>query len=263
MREQNNNNELRKKIVEMITKAGEGHIPSAFSIVDIIEVLYAQHLKFDPKNPDWDDRDYFVLSKGHGSAALYVVMEKYGFITQKDLDECSSFNGILGGHPDASRIPGIEASTGSLGHGFPLAVGMALGMKIKKRSNHVLTLVGDGECHEGTIWESALIAQNLKLNNLCCIVDFNGSAAQIMPHPNLPGQWESFGWKVIEVDGHDSNDLNNAIQPFMQGAHNQPLAIIAHTIKGKGVSFMEAHGPWHHRIPNSKEYQSIMEELGI
>ena len=171
-------------------------------------------MKFKSNNPDWEDRDYFILSKGHASVALYVVLEKFGFISQKDLDEYGKFNAILGGHPDSTKIPGVEASTGSLGHGLPYAVGIALGQKIKKRSNKVYVLVGDGECHEGTIWESALVAQNLNLGNLCVIVDLNGSAAQILPHPDIKRQWKAFGWNVSEADGHNERELDSAFNTF-------------------------------------------------
>ena len=252
---------LRRKIVNTITRGGEGHIPSSFSIVDIINTIYSDHLKFKSNNPDWEDRDYFILSKGHASVALYVVLEKFGFISQKDLDEYGKFNAILGGHPDSTKIPGVEASTGSLGHGLPYAVGIALGQKIKKRSNKVYVLVGDGECHEGTIWESALVAQNLNLGNLCVIVDLNGSAAQILPHPDIKRQWKAFGWNVSEADGHNERELDSAFNTFKTDETDKPTVIVAHTVKGKGVSFMETHGAWHHKIPNQVQYNEIMEEL--
>jgi transketolase len=256
-------NDLRKKIVDMITNAGEGHIPSSFSIVDIISTIYDKSLKFDAKNVEWNERDYFILSKGHGGAALFVVLEKYGFITQQDLDQYSTKKGILGGHADRTKVPGVEASTGSLGHGFPFAMGKALGLKIKNKNNRVFCIVGDGECHEGSIWEAALVAQNLKLNNLCCFIDYNGSAAQILAHPNLLKQWEAFGWHVIEIDGHDQGDIEKALHAFTSKENEEkPMAVIAHTVKGKGVSFLETHGPWHHKIPNSEEYNAIMKELG-
>jgi transketolase len=257
------NEDLRKKIVDMITNAGEGHIPSSFSIVDIIETIYAKFLKFDPQNPNWDERDHFILSKGHGGAALYVVLEKHGFITQKDLELYSTEEGILGGHPDRTKVPGAEASTGSLGHGLPFAMGTALGFKIKKQDNKVFSVVGDGECHEGTIWETALVAQNLKLNNLCCFIDYNGSSAQILPHPNMVDQWKAFGWHVVEVDGHDQDEIEKVLKAFTSGeSGDKPMAVVAHTVKGKGVSFLETHGPWHHKIPNEEEYKMIMKELG-
>lgn len=256
------NNDLRARIVEMITKAGEGHIPSSFSIVDIIASLYDKFLKFDPKDPRSEARDFFVLSKGHGCAALYVVLEKHGFLTKRDIEQYGTYAGILGGHPDRTKVPGAEASTGSLGHGFPSAAGIALGLKIQGRPNRVVALVGDGECHEGTIWETALAAQNMKLDNLLCIVDLNGSAAQILPHPDMAGQWRAFGWDAVEIDGHDQDEIDGALGQFFNGRRERPMVIVAHCIKGKGVSFLETHGPWHHKIPNPEEFKAIMRELG-
>jgi transketolase len=256
------NSDLRARIVDMITNAGEGHIPSAFSIVDIIETLYAKFLKYDPEDPRSPDRDYFILSKGHGCAALYVVLEKYGFLSKQEIDRYGHYDGVLGGHPDRTKVAGAEASTGSLGHGFPTAVGIALGLRIRGRPNRVVALVGDGECHEGTVWESALVAQNLRLDNLCCIVDFNGSAAQILPHPNIVKQWEAFGWDAVEIDGHNGGEIEGALGLFSNARRERPLVIVARNVKGKGVSFFETHGPWHHKIPNREEYQAIMRELG-
>ena len=255
------NIQLRIKIIDMITRAGEGHIPSSFSIVDIVDVIYGKVLRFKADNPEWSERDYFILSKGHGAAALFVVLEKYGFIAEADLSNYGKFDSILGGHPDRTKVPGVEASTGSLGHGFPFSIGIALGLKIKCKRNKVITLVGDGECHEGTIWEGALVAQNLNLHNLCCIVDYNHSSSQILPHPNLAMQWKAFGWHVLEIDGHEQSDMENAMQSFYAESSDKPTAIIAHTVKGKGVDFLEVHGPWHHKIPNDEEYKRIMKAL--
>jgi transketolase len=256
------NNDLRLKIVDMITKAGEGHIPSSFSIVDIVDAIYGKFLKYNADDPEWNERDYFVLSKGHAAAALFVVLQKYGLLTPNDLDNYGKFNAILGGHPDRTKVPGAEASTGSLGHGFPFSMGISLGLKIQGRQNKVITLVGDGECHEGTIWETALVAQKMQLTNFCCIVDFNGSAAQILPHPNITKQWEAFGWEVKEICGHDADQIRDALKWFFERKNTKPFVIIAHDVKGKGVSFMEVHGPWHHKIPNADEYQRIKKELG-
>ena len=255
------NSDLRKAIVDLVIKGKGGHIPSAFSIVDIIDTAYGGLLRYDPKNPDWDGRDYFILSKGHGCAALYVVLKKYGFVTQSDMDKYLSFEGILGGHPDKTKVPGVEASTGSLGHGLPFSTGIALGLKIKDMTNRVIVLVGDGECHEGTIWEAALVSQNYKLNNLCCIVDLNGSAEQVLPHPDISEQWSAFGWRVRVIDGHDVNQISAALSEFYSYKGEQPTAIIANTVKGKGVGMMETHGPWHYKVPNREEYEAILAEL--
>ena len=257
------NNELRKKIVDMVYKAGEGHIPSAFSIIDIIAYLYDKVIKFDPKNPAWDERDYFILSKGHGCAALYIVLEKQGFLTQKDLNCKSTKGGILGGHPDRTKVPGIEASTGSLGHGLSTGLGIALGLKLRSKKNKVIVLVGDGECNEGTVWEAALVAANLKLGNLCCIVDNNGSAAQVLPVPDLPDKWRSFGWDTYRINGHKEKEIERVFKKIKFNFDSNPKVIIADTVKGKGVSFMETHGPWHYKVPNKEELELIYRELAL
>lgn len=255
------NKDLRIKIAEIIHNAGEGHIPSAYSIIDILSVLYGKFLKYDPKNPDWEDRDYFILSKGHGCAALWVILERYGFITKHDLDRKSQEDGILGGHPDCIRVPGVEASTGSLGHGIATALGIALGLRIRKKPNRAIALIGDGESNEGTVWECALVAANLKLGNLCVIVDVNGSTAQILPVPNMKKKWESFGWEAYEIDGHSEQEIESALNKISFELSGKPKVIIANTLKGRGVSFMEVHGPWHAKAPNKEEMEKIREEL--
>jgi len=255
------NNDLRITISNMVHKSGEGHIPSSFSIVDIIDHLYGNVLNVKSDNPDWDGRDYFILSKGHGCGALYAVLHKYGFITDLDIEDYSTSKGILGGHPDSTHVPGAEASTGSLGHGFPTAVGIALGLKIKKEQNKVFALLGDGECHEGTIWEAANIAANRELNNLCAIVDWNRSAAQLMPQDDLPEKWKAFGWDVHIIDGHSSEDMEKTFKEILMSGNKKPKAIIANTIKGKGISFIEGHGPWHHKVPSDEELELIKNEL--
>ncbi len=257
------NKELRKAIVKLVYEGKDGHIPSGLSIIDIVDYLYKAVLKYDPNRPDWEERDYFILSKGHGCTALYVVLEKYGFITKKDLSTFCRKGGILGEHPDCTKIPGVEASTGSLGHGFPFGVGIALGLKIQKRPNKVFVLVGDGECHEGTVWESANIAANQKLNNLFVIVDWNKSAAQLMPIEDMEGRWKAFGWDVTVIDGHDIGQIKSAFSTVIDKSREmtRPSVILAHTVKGKGVPFMEGHGLWHHRIPNEEEYSQIMDIL--
>jgi transketolase len=254
------NKDLRIKIVELIRNAKEGHIPSSFSIVDIIDHLYGNVLSYKIDEPEWLRRDFFILSKGHGCAGLYVVLHKYGLVGDKDIELYSRLGGVLGGHPEIS-VPHIEASTGSLGHGFPTAMGIALGLKIQERSNRVFALLGDGECHEGTIWESANVAANQKLGNLCAIVDWNQSGAQLMPEDDLPARWKSFGWDVQVIDGHDKGSISNVFNQLDFSSEGKPSVVIAKTIKGKGVSFIEGHGPWHHKIPNEDEFEQIMVEL--
>jgi transketolase len=246
----------------MVHNSGEGHIPSSYSIVDIIHFLYSEILSYDIINPDWNERDYFILSKGHGCGALWAVLQEFGFLTEKDIALYSKFKGILGGHPDKIKVNGVEASTGSLGHGFPYAVGIALGLKVKSMKNRVIALLGDGECQEGTVWEACNIAANRELGNICAIVDWNKSAQQLMPIEDLSARWKAFGWQVKTVNGHSKKELRSAFS-LIDFESNQPTVIIADNIKGKGVSFIEGHGVWHHRVPNLDEMRSIKEELRI
>jgi len=255
------NKDLRRKIVDMVVTGGDGHIPSAFSIIDIVTLLYKKILKFDAKNPEWLDRDYFILSKGHGCLALYVNLHRHGFITDDDIAMFCKSGGILGEHPDRTKIPGAEASTGSLGHGLGFAVGIAIGLKIQNLNNKVFVLVGDGECQEGTVWESANVACNRKLGNLCVIVDWNQSGMQLMPFDDMPKKWAAFGWNVYLVDGHSDNDILEVLNKIEFTTDGIPSVIVANTIKGKGVPMLEGHGIWHHRIPNDQEYQKIIEVL--
>jgi len=254
---------LRLRIAQLVRDSGEGHIPSSFSIVDIIDALYRNVLTFDKQDPDSAERDYFILSKGHGAAALYVVLAKNGLLSENEMNLYGKKHGVLGGHPDVTRVPFIEASTGSLGHGFPTSVGTALGLRIQNLDNKVFALLGDGECHEGTIWEAANIAANLKLGNLIAIVDWNGSAAQLMPLDDLPAKWRAFGWHVIEANGHDPDELDSTFDKLELQMVGSPTVVICHTIKGKGVSFVEGHGPWHHKVPNESEMMQIKTELEL
>jgi transketolase len=255
------NNDLRREIVNLVYNGKDGHIPSSLSIVDMIDVLYGKFLKVDPKNPAWPERDYFVLSKGHGCVALYVTLHKYGFLTDEHMETFCREDGILGEHPDCTVVPGVEASTGSLGHGFPFAVGIALGLKIRNLPNRVFVMMGDGECHEGTVWEAANVAHNRDLGNMCVLVDWNGSAAQLMPKDDLPGKWRAFGWNSIVIDGHDEEQIANAVASVTFQVPGVPTAIVARTTKGKGLPFIEGHGQWHHRIPTPEEYNKMMELL--
>jgi transketolase len=256
------NRDLRKTVVSTVFNGKDGHIPSALSILDILDTLYGGFLKVDAKNPSWVDRDYFVLSKGHGCVALYSVLAKYGFITAEDLKErfCRS-GAILGEHPDCNKVPGVEASTGSLGHGFPFAVGIALGLRIKSQANRVICVVGDGECQEGTVWEAASVAANKKLGRLCVFVDWNGSAAQLLPLDDVPAKWKAFGWNVQTVDGHNPEEIRAALARVSFDDDSPPSVIVARTTKGRGISFIEGHGAWHHRIPTLDEYNTMIHEL--
>jgi len=255
------NSDLRRRIVDLVYAGRDGHIPSAFSIVDIISTLYREVLRVDPKNPDWPKRDYFILSKGHGCVALYTVLADRGFLTEEDLATFCRKGGILGEHPDRNKVPGIEASTGSLGHGFPFSVGIAIGLKLRKQSNKVVTLLGDGECHEGSIWESAHLAANHKLSNLTVVVDWNQSGQQLLPLDDIPRKWRAFGFETTVIDGHSESDLLSALQAARLNESDRPSAVIAKTTKGKGVPIMEGHGPWHHKVPSEDEYKQIMQVL--
>lgn len=250
---------LRLRIAEMVFSSGEGHIPSSFSIVDIVFAFYHSILRVNPKSPTADDRDFFVLSKGHGAAALFAVLEEFGFISAEEVAKYSTAEGILGGHPDSTRVPGVEFSTGSLGHGLPMAVGVAFGQKILGKPNRVLALLGDGECHEGTVWEAANVAANLALTNLTVVVDWNGSGAQLLYIDDLPMKWKSFGWDVSVIDGHDYESIVQSVTGT--GEPLKPRVVLAKTEKGHGAMTVTGHGKWHHRIPNKDEFAQICSEI--
>lgn len=248
---------IKKNIVQIATASKEGHIPSAFSILDILWILYDGIINIDPLEPEAESRDRFILSKGHASLALYFILAEKGFIQPESLENFGSYDCILGGHPDTCKVPGVEASTGSLGHGFPMAVGMALGMKIKKQVGRVYTIIGDGESNEGTIWESALLAAHHNLDNLCLIVDHNHSTDRALMVDDLAEKFRSFGWEAVTIDGHNHDEVREALT----FESNKPLAIIAETIKGKGVASMENNPSWHHKFPTPEELENILVEL--
>ncbi|MGH2508782.1 MAG: transketolase, partial [Ktedonobacteraceae bacterium] len=248
--------ELRKTIITTAARAGEGHIPSALSIIDIIWVLYDRVLRYNAADPKWQHRDRFVLSKGHGCLALYSVLAAKGFYDLTELESFGRAGSRFGGHPDCNKVPGVEASTGSLGHGLPIAVGMALGLKIRGNQERVFVLIGDGECNEGTIWESALLGHYRRLGNLTCIVDYNHSSDRALGLGDLRAKFEAFGWSTREIDGHDHDQIYDAL-----GCHRElegsPMAIIANTIKGNGCAQMRNNPAWHHRAPTPDELASI------
>lgn len=254
------NSELRAEIVRIVHESGEGHIPSCFSIVDIIEVVYKEHVNLELASSDDPNRDVFILSKGHGALALYVVLKKFGLVKASELDSYSQRNGKFAGHPDRKKHSAIEASTGSLGHGMPMAVGAALGKRITNRSGRVICLVGDGETHEGTIWEAAHFAANNSLDNLTVIVDRNESSLQLLPIDSLDKKFEAFGWDTVIVDGHNPDEVSKAIA--RPPSNSMPRVLIARTVKGRGAKTVEGHGAWHHKIPTAEELQNILNELG-
>lgn len=259
--------ELRKMIFLTAHKGHTGHLASAFSVVEILYTLYfCTILKYDATNPDWEDRDKLVMSKGQGSLALYSVLCMAGFFPKEELYTFCQPGSKLGGEPRLGDIPGIEASTGSLGHGLSYAIGMAMAYKIQKRKNHIYVIIGDGECQEGSVWEAAMAAKNFKLDNLTVIMDNNklqamGSVKELMDITDWSGKWKEFGWNVIRVDGHDTEQLEKALKE--SNIQAVPTMIIADTIKGKGVSFMESVPIWHFRMPNEEELKIVMKELGI
>jgi len=259
--------ELRKTIFRTIYKGGGGHIPASLSIVEILTILYHDILNIDPKNSRDSERDRFILSKGHACVALYAILAEMGFFDKRYLNTFGKRGTILGGHPDMHKVPGAEASTGALGHGFPFGIGMALAGKLDKKDYRVFILLGDGECQEGSVWEAALFAPQRKLDNVVAIIDYNKYQAldrldNIVSLDPLVDKWKAFGWEVKEADGHNISELENIFKsiPFVSG---KPNLVIAHTIKGKGISFMENVPIWHFRLPNTKEMALACRELGI
>lgn len=251
--------DLKKKIINVaVMSGGDHHIASAFSILDILWVLYDKILKVDPKKLKDSERDFFILSKGHASLGLYSVLNKKGFFNNKTFESFSKYDSILGGHPHRNSVPGVESSTGSLGHGMPIAVGIALGLKIQNKKQNVYVLIGDGESNEGTIWESILLSSHHKLNNLCCIVDHNDSSERALSLGDIEQKFKSFGWKSITVNGHNHKKIERALKTEHK---KQPLAIIARTIKGHGISMMRDNPAWHRKTPNKDEIELILKEL--
>lgn len=251
---------LRAEIIRASAVAQEGHIPSALSILDILWVLYDRVLTTYPDNPGKPERDRFVLSKGHGSLALYAVLAEKGFFDKSLISGFGSYHSTLGGHPDRNKVPGVEASTGSLGHGFPMGVGIALALRIRKSSSRVFAVVGDGECNEGSVWEAALLAAHRGLNNLVCIVDYNHSTDRALAIGDVGAKFEKFGWVSREVDGHDHQQIYDAC---LGAPLEAPLAIIANTKKGNGCAIMENNPAWHHKAPNNNELLEILEGLNL
>lgn len=260
--------EQRRDILQILEVARRGHIGSTFSILEIIRVLYDRVLRMDPLNPRWPDRDRFILSKGHGCLALYLMLAEKGFIPRKELGRFCRFEGILGGHPEYGKVPGVEASTGALGHGLSIGVGMALAARIDHKAYRVFVLTGDGECDEGSVWEAALSAGKHKLSRLTVIVDYNkmqsyGSTAEVQELEPFVDKWRSFGFAVREVDGHDVPALEGVFGalPFES---DRPSAVICHTVKGKGMPAMENNPDWHHKSKISDaEFTQLFAELGF
>ena len=254
--------QLRYKAVQMSFHSKAAHLASSLSCIDILAILYEKILKINPKKKDYK-RDRFILSKGHAAGALYETLAHKGFFNKNRLKTYGSKDSLLEEHPNP-KLNGIEAPTGSLGHGLPVACGMALSAKILKMNFRTFVLLGDGECNEGTVWESILFASSIKLNNIIAIVDFNGwqgigRTKSILNLNPFSEKWKSFGWNVKKINGHNHRQLYNCLKK----RYSKPTVIIAKTIKGKGVSFMEDDNNWHYRIPNINEVKKAKKELGI
>ncbi|MBO8168453.1 MAG: transketolase [Thermoanaerobacteraceae bacterium] len=256
---------LRRHIVEMTAAAGSGHPGGSLSAADIVSVLYFEEMRLDPDRPDWPERDRFVLSKGHAAPLLYAALAERGFFLVEELKSLRKLGSRLQGHPDAKHLPGVEMSTGSLGQGLSAANGMALAAKLDKLDSRVYVLLGDGEIQEGQVWEAAMAAAHYRLDNLVAFLDYNGlqidgPVDEVMSVEPVADKWRAFGWHVIEIDGHDYGQIINALEEA-RGVSSKPTIIIARTVKGKGVSFMENEVGWHGSAPNSEEAEKALAEL--
>ena len=256
---------IRRSIIQMLSHAGSGHAGGALSSADIVTALYFYWMRHNPEDPDWLDRDRFILSKGHSAPVLYAVLAECGYFPESELKTLRKINSHLQGHPDMRKTKGVEASTGSLGQGLSIACGIALGGKLDKKAYTVYALFGDGEIQEGQIWEAAMFAGHYHLDNLVTILDRNklqvdGPTNKVMTIEPLIDKWKAFGWQTIEIDGHDMNQILGALEEA-KCKENNPVIIVANTIKGKGISFMENQVDWHGKAPNKEEAEKALAEL--
>ena len=257
---------IRQDIVKMLGKAGSGHPGGSLSSADIVTVLYFNEMKIDPQRPDWPERDRFVLSKGHAAPVLYAALAEKGFFAREELMTLRKTGSRLQGHPSLKHLPGVEMSTGSLGQGLSAANGMALAARLDKRDYRVFVLLGDGEIQEGQVWEAAMAAAHYKLDNLVAFLDHNGlqidgPVGQIMSPEPVADKWRSFGWHVEEIDGHNLREITDALDRAGR-VKGKPVMIIADTVKGKGVSYMENQVGWHGSTPNAEQTSQALTELG-
>jgi len=256
---------IRRHIIEMLGEAGSGHPGGSLSAADIVTALYFKEMRLDPTRPDWPDRDRFVLSKGHAAPVLYAALAERGYFPTEELATLRKLGSRLQGHPDMKKLPGVEISTGSLGQGLSVANGMALAARLDGRDYRVYALLGDGEIQEGQVWEAAMAAAYYALENLAVFIDYNGLQIDgpvnevLAPEP-VPEKWRAFGWHVVEIDGHDFRQILAALA---EGRHTrgQPTAIVARTVKGKGVSFMENRVDWHGVAPKGDQIVQALKEL--
>lgn len=257
---------FRRQILEVVVKTGKGHIGGSLSCIDLIVGLYYGNiLKYNPKKPDWDERDYFILSKGHSCLSLYTVLSTLGYFHEKELDVIGKDGGMLGGHPD-KNTSGVEVDTGSLGNGLGIGAGIALSKKMDNKDNHIYVLMGDGECYEGSVWEAAQFAAHHKLNNLIGIIDRNKQCVldyteKFNAFNSMEEKWKAFGWDVVSIDGHSFEEIIPTLEKVKSRTSLKPLMIIANTVKGKGISFMEGTIKWHHGIPKGDELDKARIEL--
>ncbi len=249
--------EIRQQILRVAKVTGHGHIPTCFSVVEILCAVYGT-IRHNPKDPAWEGRDIFILSKGHAALAHYAVLARFGYLDSRSLDTFGHFESTFGCHADRLKVPGVEASTGSLGHGIGLAVGMALAARIDKSDRRVYALIGDGEANEGSVWEAVMVAVNLKLDNLTIIYDDNTSHTRGLQIHDAAGHFRGFGCDSVEVDGHDVD----ALKRELTNRSGKVRAIVAHTKKGQGCrTLIENQYEWHRKSPNDAEYAKLMEEL--
>lgn len=258
-------NAIRRHVITMLGEAGSGHPGGSLSCADIMAALYFREMNVKPEDPHWPDRDRFVMSKGHAAPALYATLALKGFFPEEELKTLRKLGSRLQGHPDMKVTPGVDASTGSLGQGLSIANGMAIAGKLDCKSYRVYVVLGDGEVEEGQIWEAAMTAHHRKLDNLVAFLDYNrlqidGDVKDVKSLGDLPAKWRAFGWHVIEIDGHDMQAILRALDEA-RATKGRPTIIIAHTIKGKGVSFMENQAGWHGTAPNKDQVAQALGEL--
>lgn len=258
---------LRARIIENSHKTGTPHLGSCLSCIDMLVAIYFSVLRIDPKKPTAPERDRFILSKGHSAPALFQVLARKGFYPESLLDTYGQDGGVFAEHPPTpDHLAGIEAATGSLGHGLPIGLGMAMTARIQKLDFKVYALLGDGECNEGSVWEAAMMAAAQQVDNLMIFVDFNkwqatGRSEEVLALAPLVDKWRAFGWDSYEINGNDMGQIVDALtRKYVSG---KPVAVVAHTVKGKGVSFMEDDNNWHYRIPNAEEVLAAKKELGM
>lgn len=259
--------QLRRNIVEMIGVGKAGHLGGSSSCAEIVAALYFHKMKLDPQNPRYEDRDRFLLSKGHAALVQYAALAELGYFPKEELKKCKSLGAMLQGHPDMTKTPGIEANTGSLGQGLSIGLGMALGLRLDGKDNKVYVIIGDGELAEGQVWEAAMAAVNFKVDNLVAIVDWNKLQAtgpvedRFNTNPLAP-KWEGFGWNVIKIGGHNVTEILNALDQADK-TKEKPTVIIAETVKGKNISFAENNAAFHNGAMSEEQYKIARKELGI